>query len=102
MSGKATWNLWVAALDKLYADALDEGLVGAHPLPRRLGAAWTELGLVTVERNAAYEPDGGQRPVRYLSLDEYRQWRQHDLLGVMTPYPRLGSETPCSPTGCWV
>jgi len=28
---KATWNLWVAALDKLYQIGVDEGLVAANP-----------------------------------------------------------------------
>jgi integrase len=86
---KATWNLWVAALDRFYQVALDEGLVANHPLPRRLGVAWSDRGPVTVERNAAYESDGGQRPPKYLSLEEYRLWRRHGLLGVAPSFPRL-------------
>jgi len=42
-----------------------------------------------VERNLAYEPDGGQRPVKYLSLDQYRRWRNVGLLGTSAPLPRL-------------
>ena len=52
------------------ADAMRTQNACRYYRPRRLGVAWTERGPVTVERNAAYEPDGGQRPVKYLSLDE--------------------------------
>jgi hypothetical protein len=62
---KATWNLWVAALDKLYQIGVDEGLVAANPFPRGLRSVRGRYGRA-VERNLAYEPDGGQRPVKYL------------------------------------
>jgi hypothetical protein len=86
---KATWNLWVAALDKLYRVAVDEGMIAANPLPHRLGVAWGRSGAVAADRNAAYEPDGGERPVKYLSLDQYRDWRNVGVLGAGPPFPRL-------------
>ncbi len=86
---KATWNLWVAALDKLYRVAVDEGLMAANPLPHRLGVAWGRSGPVAADRNAAYEPDGGERPVKYLSLDQYRDWRNLGVVGAAPPLPRL-------------
>jgi integrase len=85
---KATWNLWVAALDKLYQIGMDEGLVAANPFPRRLRSVRGRYG-PAVERNLAYDPDGGQRPVKYLSLDKYRRWRNVGLLGTAAPLPRL-------------
>jgi hypothetical protein len=85
---KATWNLWVAALDKLYQIGVDEGLVAANPFPRGLRSVRGRYGRA-VERNLAYEPDGGQRPVKYLSLDQYRRWRNVGLLGTSAPLPRL-------------
>jgi site-specific recombinase XerD len=86
---KATWNLWVAALDKLYRVAVDEGVIAANPMPHRLGVAWGRSGPVAADRNAAYEPDGGKRPVKYLSVDQYREWRNRGILGAAAPFPRL-------------
>jgi integrase len=85
---KATWNLWVAALDKLYQIGMDDGLVAANPFPRGLRSVRGRYG-PAMERNLAYEADGGQRPVKYLSLDQYRQWRNVGLLGTSAPLPRL-------------
>jgi hypothetical protein len=86
---KATWNLWVAALDKLYRIAVDEGVVTANPMPHRLGVAWGRSGPVAADRNAAYEPDAGERPVNDLSLDQYQDWRNRGVLGAAAPFPRL-------------
>lgn len=87
--GKATWNLWVAALDKLYQIGEDEGLVASNPFPRRISVARGHSGPALVERNLAYEPNGGERPVKYLSLEQYRLWRSVGVLGTTVPFSRL-------------
>lgn len=87
----ASWNRSVAALDKLYRWAVEEGLIVKSPFTYRQSWRRTNSGAVmTVAANAATERGARTRDVRFLSLDRYLLFREIGLRGRLPD----GSEDP--------
>lgn len=70
----ATWNMWVAALDKVFTVGADLGVMAANPFRRRRTRRLLASGMVELEVNAAYEAVSDQRAPKFLTIDEYRSW----------------------------
>ncbi|MDJ1637438.1 tyrosine-type recombinase/integrase [Rhizobium rhizogenes] len=78
----ASWNRSVAALDKLYRWAVEEGVVARSPFTYRQSWRRTNSGAVmTVAANTAAERGARTRDVRFLSLDRYLLFREIGLRG---------------------
>jgi site-specific recombinase XerD len=80
----ASWNRSVAALEKLYRWAEVEGIVAASPFSHR--QVW-RLGhgsrrIQVVARNESYERAAKRSDVRFVSLDDYRMFRDVGLRGL--------------------
>jgi site-specific recombinase XerD len=87
----ASWNRSVAALDKLYRWAVEEGVIAKSPFTYRQSWRRTNSGAVmTVAANAATERGARTRDVRFLSLDRYLLFREIGLRGRLPD----GSEDP--------
>jgi site-specific recombinase XerD len=80
----ASWNRAVATLDKLYRWAREQGLAGSSPFTHRdiwrrtQGARRVRM----VDRNDAYERVAKRSDVRFISLDDYRIFRDVGLRGL--------------------
>jgi site-specific recombinase XerD len=82
----ASWNRSIAALDKLYSWAQSEGLVAASPFMHR--DVWRQghsTGRVRIlARNDSYERAAKRSDVRFVSLEDYRVFRDVGLRGLTT------------------
>ncbi len=81
----ASWNRAIAALDKLYRWAIEEGLVGQSPFTYR--DVWRRLPSVhgrtiTATRNQAYERAARRSDVKFITIEDYRHFRDVGLLGL--------------------
>ena len=88
----ASWNRSIAALDKLYSWAQSEGLVASSPFRHR--HVWQQghgTGRVRIlARNESYERAAKRTDVRFVSLEDYRAFRDVGLRGLTTD----GAERP--------
>jgi site-specific recombinase XerD len=88
----ASWNRAVAALDKLYRWAVDEGLVAQSPFAYR--DVWRRLPsggrAAVVTRNQAYERAAKRADVKFVTIEDYRCFRDVGLRGLATD----GAERP--------
>jgi len=80
----ASWNRSVAALEKLYRWAEAEGVVAASPFSHR--HVWrrghASRRIQVVARNESYERAAKRSDVRFVSLDDYRVFRDVGLRGL--------------------
>jgi site-specific recombinase XerD len=80
----ASWNRSVAALEKLYRWAEVEGVVAASPFTHR--QVWRRghgsRRIQVVARNESYERAAKRSDVRFVSLDDYRMFRDVGLRGL--------------------
>ena len=81
----ASWNRAVAALDKLYRWAVEEGLVTQSPFTyrdvwRRLPSGAGRTRIVT--RNQAYERAAKRADVKFITIEDYRRFRDVGLQGL--------------------
>ena len=80
----ASWNRGIAALEKLYSWAQLEGLVASSPFTHR--DVWRQGhggGRVrVVARNDSYERAARRSDVRFISLEDYRVFRDVGLRGL--------------------
>ena len=80
----ASWNRSVAAMEKLYKWAETEGLVSASPFTHR--DVWRRANAGgrgrIVARNDAFERSAKQSDVRFVSLEDYRRFRDVGLRGL--------------------
>jgi site-specific recombinase XerD len=88
-----SWNRAIAALDKLYRWALEEELVQQSPFTYR--DVWRRLPsargrTITVTRNQAYERVVKRSDVKFITIVDYRHFRDVGLLGLASD----GSERP--------
>ncbi|SJM35263.1 tyrosine-type recombinase/integrase [Mesorhizobium delmotii] len=78
----ASWNRSIAALDKLYRWAVEEGVIAKSPFTYRQSWLRTNGGaVITAAANAATERGARTRDVRFLSLDRYLLFREIGLRG---------------------
>jgi site-specific recombinase XerD len=79
-----SWNRAIAALDKLYRWATEEGLAAQSPFTYR--DVWRRLpsgGRTTVvARNQAYERAAKRANVKFITIEDYRCFRDVGLLGL--------------------
>jgi integrase len=82
----ASWNRAVAALEKLYRWAVDEGLVAQSPFAYR--DIWRRLPsggrAAVVTRNQAYERAAKRADVKFVTIEDYRCFRDVGLRGLAT------------------
>ncbi len=80
----ASWNRSVAALEKLYRWAEVEGVVAASPFSHR--QVWRRghgsPRIQIVARNESYERAAKRSDVRFVSLDDYRMFRDVGFRGL--------------------
>ena len=80
----ASWNRSIAALEKLYRWAQSEGLVASSPFTHR--DVWRQghgtRRLRVVARNDSYERAARRSDVRFISLEDYRVFRDVGLRGL--------------------
>lgn len=79
----ASWNRSVAALEKFYNWALEEGLVARSPFTH--GTAWRRAPggrLVAMRVNRGYERAARHGDMRFVDLERYRQFRDVGLRGL--------------------
>ena len=81
----ASWNRAVAALDKLYRWAVEEQLVAHSPFTYR--DVWRRLPsgrgrTITVTRNQAYERAAKRSDVKFVTIEDYRRFRDVGLQGL--------------------
>jgi site-specific recombinase XerD len=80
----ASWNRNIAALDKLYGWAQSEGLVATSPFRHR--QVWRQAygpGRARIlARNQSYERAARRSDVRFVSLEDYRVFRDVGLRGL--------------------
>jgi site-specific recombinase XerD len=87
----ATWGRSIAALDKWVAWSLDAGLIESEPFRYVDKTVLTPVGLKQVRVNAEQEPDLDQRPIEFVSFEDYLLWRDVGLRGELPeggPDPR--------------
>ncbi|WP_312030531.1 site-specific integrase [Methylosinus sp. H3A] len=88
----ASWNRSVAALDKLYRWAVVEGIVASSPFMHR--DEWRRgqgpRRVRVIARNEAYERAAKRMDVRFISLEDYRVFRDVGLRGLTA----AGAERP--------
>ncbi len=88
----ASWNRAVAALDKLYRWAVEEELIAQSPFTYR--DVWRRLpsgGRTTIiTRNQAYERAAKRSDVKFITIEDYRRFRDVGLQGLAVD----GSERP--------
>ena len=104
----ASWNRSVAAIEKLYRWAEVEGVVAASPFSMPGLATGPGLAACSGRRaQSVYERAAKRSDVRFVSLDDYRVFRDVGLRGL-APHggaragarDRNGAETRFSPN-CW-
>ena len=80
----ASWNRSVAAMEKLYKWAETEGLISASPFTHR--DVWRRANAGgrgrIVARNDAFERGAKRSDVRFVSLEDYRRFRDVGLRGL--------------------
>ena len=81
----ASWNRAVACLDRLYRWGVHEGLVSEAPFSHR--SVWRQghggrRAQITA-RNDAYEPAARRGDVSFVTLDDYRSFRNVGLRGLL-------------------
>jgi site-specific recombinase XerD len=81
----ASWNRAIAALDKLYRWAVEQDLVGQSPFTYR--DVWRRLPsghgrTITITRNQAYERAAKRSDVKFVTIADYRRFRDVGLLGL--------------------
>jgi site-specific recombinase XerD len=81
----ASWNRAVAALDKLYRWAVEEQLIVQSPFTyrdvwRRLPSGSGRTAIVT--RNQAYERAAKRSDVKFITIEDYRRFRDVGLQGL--------------------
>lgn len=89
----ASWNRAVAALDKLYRWAVEDGIIAQSPFAYR--DVWRRMPsgrgrTITVTRNQAYERAAKRSDVKFITIEDYRRFRDVGLLGLEVD----GSERP--------
>ena len=80
----ASWNRAVASLDRLYRWGEQQGLIADAPFSRR--AVWrpahgSQRGMIAA-RNDAYERAAKRSDVRFVTMDDYRIFRDVGLRGL--------------------
>lgn len=80
----ASWNRAVASLDRLYRWAEQNGLIAEAPFSRR--AVWRPAhggcrGMIAA-RNDAYERGAKRSDVRFVTMEDYRIFREVGLRGL--------------------
>lgn len=80
----ASWNRAVASLDRLYRWGEQQGLIVEAPFSRR--AVWrpthgSRRGMIAA-RNDAYERAAKRSDVRFVTMDDYRIFREVGLRGL--------------------
>lgn len=79
----ASWNRAVACLDRLYRWGVQEGLVTEAPFTHR--SVWRQgyagRRAQVAARNDAYEPAARRAGVSFVTLDDYRRFRDIGLRG---------------------
>ena len=80
----ASWNRSIAALEKLYQWAVSEGLVASSPFAHRDVRRRANAGGRgrTVARNDALERCAKRSDVRFVSLEDYRRFRDVGIRGL--------------------
>ena len=78
----ASWNRAVAALDKLYRWAVEDGIISQSPFLYR--DVWCRLPsgrgrTITVTRNQAYERAAKRSDVKFITIEDYRRFRNVGL-----------------------
>jgi len=81
----ASWNRAVAALDKLYRWAVEDGIIAQSPFTYR--DVWRRMPsgrgrTVTVTRNQAYERAAKRSDVKFITIGDYRRFRDVGLQGL--------------------
>ncbi len=81
----ASWNRAVAALDKLYRWAVEDGIIAQSPFLYR--DVWRRMPsargrTITVTRNQAYERAAKRSDVKFITIEDYRRFRDVGLLGL--------------------
>jgi site-specific recombinase XerD len=77
----ASWNRTVAALDKFYQWAREEGYVSTLPFTYREAHSLHGYHLVTVRRNTAFERAARHQEMKFLTMDAYLFFRDVGLRG---------------------
>ena len=80
----ASWNRSIAALEKLYRWAELEGLVASNPFTHRdvWRRGYGSRGARVAARNDSYERAAKRSDVRFVSLEDYRVFRDVGLRGL--------------------
>jgi site-specific recombinase XerD len=80
----ASWNRAIAALDKLYRWGAEEGLVAQSPFTYR--DVWRRLPsggrAIVITRNQAYERAAKRTDVKFITIEDYRCFRDVGLRGL--------------------
>ena len=81
----ASWNRAVAALDKLYRWAVEDGIISQSPFLYR--DVWRRMPsgrgrTITVTRNQAYERAAKRSDVKFITIEDYRRFRDIGLQGL--------------------
>lgn len=81
----ASWNRAVAALDKLYRWAVEDGIIALSPFTYR--DVWRRMPsgrgrTITVTRNQAYERAAKRSDVKFITIEDYRRFRDVGLQGL--------------------
>ena len=81
----ASWNRAVAALDKLYRWAVEDGIIAQSPFTYR--DVWRRMPsgrgrTITVARNQAYERAAIRSDVKFITIEDYRRFRDVGLQGL--------------------
>ncbi len=79
----ATWNRFIAALDKWAGWAVYEKLIDALPFRYADVTVWTPHGPARVRVNTEREPGEESGPVRFLPYQDYLRWRDVGLRGLL-------------------
>ncbi|MEQ1653731.1 MAG: site-specific integrase, partial [Hyphomicrobium sp.] len=81
----SSWNRAVAALDKLYRWAVEDGIIAHSPFTYR--DVWRRMPsgrgrTITVTRNQAYERAAKRSDVKFITIEDYRRFRDVGLQGL--------------------
>ncbi len=81
----ASWNRAVAALDKLYRWAAEDGIIARTPFTYR--DVWRRMPsgrgrTITCTRNQAYERAAKRSDVKFITIEDYRRFRDVGLKGL--------------------
>ena len=81
----ASWNRAVAALDKLYRWAVEDGIIAQSPFTYR--DVWRRMPsrrgrTITVSRNQAYERAAKRSDVKFITIEDHRRFRDVGLQGL--------------------